>query len=301
MIGDASNMLGRLRSLIPRGWLSEPAPIANATLGGLSDSLAGTYALIGAARLQTRLATSSGYFLDLTAYDFFGLDFPRRPGETDDSYRARIKAEIFRERVTRKGVSVALTELTGRAPLIFEPWNPGDCGAYDLGGLAYAGSSFVPVATSGVSGGTTYVTISVSGYDTGPGGLDIGVTASYDAPLVAVEAAIGGYGLSGGYDVGLTLSYDIPIEPSLAGSVGLGCYGSLELPFQMFVTAYRPLGGGIANVGGFDTGPGGYDVGYMAAYVDLSEVQSQISDAEIYATVAANAAAGIRAWTAIQD
>ncbi|MGH7152478.1 MAG: hypothetical protein ACREF3_01015, partial [Acetobacteraceae bacterium] len=69
----------------------------------------------------------------------------------------------------------------------------------------------------------------------------------------------GGYGSARGGGSGLAYG--------LAGG-----WGSLMLPFQCFVTAYRPAGTGIAFVNGWAGGAGGYGIGVIE-YADLTMVQ----------------------------
>lgn len=82
-----------------------------------------------------------------------------------------------------------------------------------------------------------------------------------------------------------------------AGGVGFGVaggWGSLELPFQSFVTAFRPSGGGISTIAGYGTGG-------PLAYGNLSQVQSPVSDEDIYATVSQLVPAACIAWVRIKN
>jgi hypothetical protein len=127
--GDSNDIVNRVKYLIPFRWFSWVAPIRDAVLGGLGDAAAWSYSWYVYAKLQSRIATSTGPFLDITSYDFLGRHLPR--GQmTDNQFRARILATILQERVTRKGMIKAVTALTGAAPWIFEPWNTGDAGAW---------------------------------------------------------------------------------------------------------------------------------------------------------------------------
>lgn len=74
-------------------------------------------------------------------------------------------------------------------------------------------------------------------------------------------------------------------------------YGTLDLPFQYFITVFRPVSPGIPNIAGYDYGF--YDAP-TTAYIDLSEVVSPISDVDLYAAVARNTAAGVIPWTQLQ-
>lgn len=78
-----------------------------------------------------------------------------------------------------------------------------------------------------------------------------------------------------------------------------GGWGDLGLPFQCFITAYRPLANGIANVAGWGEG-GGYGVGPIE-YADLAMVEQAVSDAQIDAVIAATMPAATIAWTRISN
>jgi hypothetical protein len=127
--GDSNDILMRVKMLIPFRWFSWVAPLRDAVLGGLSDSMAWCYSWIVYTRTQSRIATSTGPFLDLISYDFLGRHLPRR-GLDDNTFRTRIMATILQERVTRAGMNNALLSITGATPSIFEPWNTGDAGAW---------------------------------------------------------------------------------------------------------------------------------------------------------------------------
>jgi len=151
--GDSNDILTRVKMLIPHRWFAWVAPIRDAILGGLSDSMAWCYAWIIYAKQQSRIATSTGLFLDLISYDFLGRHLPRTLGMTDDIFRARIMATILQERVTRAGMVNAIQLLTGGTPWIFEPWNTGDAGAWSGPTVAQASpGSFAWADASGHNG-----------------------------------------------------------------------------------------------------------------------------------------------------
>ncbi len=216
MVGDRPDLLARLRSLLPGGWFASPAPALDGVLSGFAKLLSDAYGLIQYARSQARIRTATGGFLDLVALDYFGAALSRRPGENDAALRARVLANLFAEKATRRGVIKALEALTGRTPVIFEPARPADTGGY-------------------------------------------GVAC--------------GYGVAGGY-------------------------GSLLLPFQAFVTAYRPAGQGIPNVAGYGGAPGGYG-SPGSEYASLSQVVGQVLDSDIFQAVSDSAPVGTVLWTKI--
>ncbi|SHG92263.1 hypothetical protein [Bradyrhizobium erythrophlei] len=186
MIGDSNDILQRVRKVLPRRWFSWGAPIRDALLGGLSDGAAWCYSWIGYARQQSRIATSSGIFLDIVAWDFFGANFVRRSGENDASFQPRILQEILRPRQTRDAISQVLTDLTSKPPKIIELWNPQDCGGY---GVAQMG-----------------------GYGSGPGCYgsllfdNQMLVSAYHAPTQGIPNVDGYGGYNAGYGVG-TIEY----------------------------------------------------------------------------------------------
>ena len=132
-------------------------------------------------------------------------------------------------------------------------------------------------------------------------------------------ADTGGYGFQGMFQ-GTGLAYGsadgtVPASvPGAAGSIvnpstaqvspGPGGWGSLLLPFQVFITAYRAIGGGIAQVGGYYTGTGwaggGYGVGALE-WAELSQSLGQITDADIDNAIVAVLPVGTTAWTRVSN
>jgi hypothetical protein len=162
--GDSDDILARVRSELPARWFNRDAPLRDAILGGISDVAAWAYSFLYFDYAQMRLATATGMFLDLFANDFLGL-YLKRDGANDDVFRARIRATILQERVTRAGMISCVTQLVGSPPTIFEPWNPGDAGGWNTGAFAWAG------ATPGTRpGGGWNVS---SGWDKNASGYDI--------------------------------------------------------------------------------------------------------------------------------
>jgi len=211
-------MFSRLHRLIPNGWFTVGAsPLLDGLLTGIACTLAFIYSLLTYLQKQMRISTATDGFLDLIAFDFFGNKLVRAANQSDSSFRARIIANILRERGTRKSVIDILTQITGRAPIIFEPRRPLDTGVYGGPGLAY-----------GVVGG----------------------------------------------------------------------YGSTKLPFQSFVTAFRPLGQGVPNVAGYGIPTGAYSTGSQAEYISLSMIHG-ITDADLYAAVDSVRPAGYTIWVRI--
>jgi len=223
MIGDSNDMRARLAALLPLRWFPDATPVLSALLSGLSDGWAWLYSMLEYVRQQTRIGTATDSFVDLISEDFFGAALPRKAGETDAAFRTRIQAAMFQPRATRPALVATLTNLTGRAPGVFEPARPADTGAYGQ----------------------------ASGY-----------------------AAAGGW-------------------------------GSIALPFQVFVTAYRPFGVGTAFVGGWGTNlsgtaPGGWGSGALE-YVLLSPVPLQVTDEAINSAIAAAVPVAVTAWTRISN
>ena len=110
----------------------------------------------------------------------------------------------------------------------------------------------------------------------------------------------------------LTLTGNAPaiIEPFVPADTGVygigyggygaaGAYGSQPPPAQAFVTAYRPLQYGIANVAGYNDPAAGYGAASQAEYASLALVTSVVTDADICAAIDATKAAGTAIWVRI--
>ena len=177
MIGDTDDMAGRIRSLIPVQWFADDAPNLQALLKGLGRAWSGLFKLLNRVKEQARINTASGVFLDLASKDYLGTSLPRRTGEVDELYRARILASVLQPRATRQALVSALSLLTGKAPVIFEPFNTSDTGGYNvnlgyniLGGYGcltlpfqFFVTAYNPLSISAIDDG---------GYGCGPGGYN---------------------------------------------------------------------------------------------------------------------------------
>ena len=218
MVGDPADMAARLRAALPGRWFGDVAPVLDGVLAGVAAVWAAIHAQLQAVIAQTRVATANGAFIDMIALDFFGRRVRRRVVEGDDPFRVRVLREMRRERGTRGAVVSALVDLTGRAPLLFEPARPADTGGWN-----------------------------------GPAG----------------------YGVA-------------------------GRWGSLMLPRQCFVTAFRPTGQGIAGVTGWGGAIGGYGVA-AACWADHGAIGGQVTDDDIAAAVADVIPAATIAWLRISS
>lgn len=78
-----------------------------------------------------------------------------------------------------------------------------------------------------------------------------------------------------------------------------GGYGSLLLPCQAFVTAFRPTGTGIPLVAGYGISTGGYGVASRAELASMDMIQGAVTDADIYAAIDSVKPAGTTLWTSI--
>jgi hypothetical protein len=128
--GDQEDVLARLISVLPPWFKAGATPVLDALLGGAAWAGSFAYGMIRFARQQARIATATGGWLDLAAYDFFGRDFVRPAGWTDAQFGAAITARLLNPNGTRPGLIAGIEQLTGRAPRVFEPWNPTDTGGY---------------------------------------------------------------------------------------------------------------------------------------------------------------------------
>lgn len=80
----------------------------------------------------------------------------------------------------------------------------------------------------------------------------------------------------------------------------IGGYGNLDLPYQCFLTVYRPVIAATGNDGGYNVGPGGYGVAPLA-WSDLADDPGLITDDDIYAAIVAVLPVNAVAWTRLTD
>lgn len=133
MIGDLPDFIRRLKSTMPASWWGDATPVLDGVLNGFAAIWSWLFGLLQSVRLQARIATASGEWLDRVAADFFGQRLRRNSGESDAALRARILMELARERATRAGLQAKLTSLTGAAPSIIEPSRAPDIGGWGCG------------------------------------------------------------------------------------------------------------------------------------------------------------------------
>jgi hypothetical protein len=214
----------RIRKVLPGRWFGENTPVLDSVLNALAAGWLSQFEFLDYTKLQTRIVSATGSWLDLIARDYFGRRVGRRKAENDTSLRRRIYRELLRDRCTRSAVHDLLLDLTGKQPIIFEPTNPQDTGCY--------------------------------GSPSSPGAGTIG------------------YCMCGGW-------------------------GSMNLPFQTFIRAFRPTTPGVAMISGWNSPGGGFGVGY-SAYISAEMNSAQASDAEMYQEVSRVSPAGTILWMLIE-
>ncbi|MDR3532811.1 MAG: hypothetical protein P4L90_19935 [Rhodopila sp.] len=95
-----------------------------------------------------------------------------------------------------------------------------------------------------------------------------------------------------------TLSGTDEVTDSRLAYSASGGWGSLDLPFQFFVTATRPPTPGVAMLAGYGTGSGAYGEGAIS-YVDLSLLPGNVTDEDIQATLRGLLPVNTVAWLRI--
>jgi hypothetical protein len=149
---DQNDFTGRLLRLFPTGWLPDVAPRQTAILQAPAMALSMVYAMLSFVKAQQRVSTASGSFLDLAAADYFGDNLPRLQYEMDPAYAARIEYNLTAPRGTRDGMAKMLDQLTGNAPIIFQPNRAADCicmASLDTPGIAGSGGPLASAAGGG--------------------------------------------------------------------------------------------------------------------------------------------------------
>lgn len=129
--GDKQDFVFRIKAVLPK-WFGDDSPVLDALINGFAFVAEHIYELFQYAKLQTRIKTATDGWLDMISADFFGNKLPRKANQSDASFRARIIANMFRERGTRNSIIKVLEDLTGRTPLVFEPLRGTDTGGYNL-------------------------------------------------------------------------------------------------------------------------------------------------------------------------
>ena len=123
-VGSVADFVSRLRNRFPVGWAGSVlrAPVFSAVIFGMATVHANFYQLATFAGQMVYLQSSQGGWLDTWAYDFFGINLLRDPGESDGSFYNRVRVSLFRQTCTREAVTSIVTDLTGVVPTLIEPW-----------------------------------------------------------------------------------------------------------------------------------------------------------------------------------
>jgi hypothetical protein len=87
-----------------------------------------------------------------------------------------------------------------------------------------------------------------------------------------------------------------------SGYGSAGAYGSMLIPYQAFVKAYRPLTSGIPMIAGYGIPTAAYSTPSQGGeYASISMVQGAVQDADLYAAIDAVKPAGTTLWTQISS
>lgn len=100
-----------------------------------------------------------------------------------------------------------------------------------------------------------------------------------------------------------------PARPQDTGAYGsstlsyglAGGYGSILIPYQAFVTAYRPDGTGIPYIAGYNATTAGYSDASRGEYASQSMITGSITDAQIYQAIASVKMEGSIVWVRIES
>ncbi len=194
---STAQILAYIQGKLPcTGWFAEAARIsgtvAYALCFGLASALSGVMGVAQFVALQIYLQTTSGDFLDLWAYDFFGTNVLRKSGESDLSFMGRLSALIFAPTVTKAAITQALSATGFTEPVVREAFSPKDTGAFGavsyfnagsrFGSRGYPGQIFVEAGIPSTSSSGTISAFGESYFNTGP--------AFYASPpIVALDLA----------------------------------------------------------------------------------------------------------------
>lgn len=149
-VGGTSDMVSRMRRVIPASWFPLTAsggaatvtPVLDGLLQGIGWGWSYCYTFILFIIDQARLATATGSSLDMFCSDFFGVSIGRKSSETDGAFRNRMRVNLLRPCATRTAVENAVIGILGRSPLILEPFNAADTGGYGESSGIEAGGGY---------------------------------------------------------------------------------------------------------------------------------------------------------------
>lgn len=200
-------------------------PVVDSALAAAATALSFVYSLYAYAKKQTRLLSMSDGFLDVFASDFFGSAIQRKANQTDASFLARIRANLFAEKATRKGVINALTTITGRAPVVFEPNRPAD--------VAIMG---VPTA-----GGQNYMGVQTGMYS-GPARMG-SMAVPYTAMITAYRPQVTGGSAGGAFmNAPTQAALNAPLAKSYTNSLTFQTSGATDADIYQAVDQAKPAG-----------------------------------------------------------
>jgi hypothetical protein len=191
----------RIKKVLPGRWFGENTPVLDSVLNALAAGWLSQFDLLDYAKLQTRVRSATGSWLDLIARDYFGRRVGRRKAENDTSLRQRILRELLSDRCTREAVHDLLLDLTGKQPIIFEPANPQDTGCY--GSPSSPNSGMIGYCVSGGWGSlnspfqtfirafrpTTPGVAMINGWNGPGGGFGVGCNAYISAEMNSSQAS----------------------------------------------------------------------------------------------------------------
>lgn len=151
---EVQRLTDQLIELVPPSWTSVEAKKRGGVFWTLMTAIATIFSLvkivIAQVKAQFRLATATGIFLDAYSQDYFGTGtiraLPRFIGESDDSFRSRIQAEILRQKATKPGIRRAVAQVTGASPIIVEDIDINTSSSW--GGYSLDGKSAVALFTA---------------------------------------------------------------------------------------------------------------------------------------------------------
>lgn len=97
-----------------------------------------------------------------------------------------------------------------------------------------------------------------------------------------------------------TLLTNMPSGSAALGGYGAaGAYGSISLPYQAFITAFRPIGQGLPYIAGYGIPTGAYSTASRSDYAGYDD--EGVTDADIYAAIAATKPEGTAVWARISS